>query len=357
MKWIEINICTTSEASEAITEKLIILGAYGISTRDPSEIKGIISDEKSLAYADEGYVESLGDDVFINAYFASIDDKIALGIKDEENNELLTTDKLYNMTKDQKCTYEELIDYIKRAVKSVSEYLDIGKGTVESKYIDDDDWANSWKKYYKPAKISERIVIVPSWEAYEPAEGERIVLLDPGSAFGTGSHATTSMCAEIIDSIIFKLEKIYTASENPEHFELKDKILDLGCGSGILSIIAGKLGATDIDAVDIDEVAVSVARDNIRKNGLDNAIRCFAGQASELKSGAYKIIVANIIADVLFDVSDEVKRLLQKNGYFIASGIIDSKKKRVVDKYISAGFELIETKEKEDWVALVFTKP
>ncbi len=352
MKWIEINICTTSEASEAITEKLVILGAYGISTRDPSEIKGIISAEKSLAYADEGYVESLGDDVFINAYFASIGDKIALGIKDEENNELLTTDMLYYLTKDQKCSYEELINYVKRAVKNVGEYLDIGKGTVESKYIDDDDWANSWKKYYKPSKISDRIVIVPSWEVYEPAGGERIVLLDPGSAFGTGSHATTSMCAEIIDRIIFEIEKIYIGSDNSGHY----KILDLGCGSGILSIIAGKLGATDIDAVDIDEVAVSVARDNISKNGLDNYIRCFAGQASDLKSGEYKIIVANIIADVLFDVSDEVNRLLQKGGYFIASGIIDTKKKRVVDKYISTGFELIDTKEKDDWVALVFAK-
>jgi len=356
MKWIEINICTTSEASEAITEKLVILGAYGISTQDPLEIKGIINDGKSLAYADEGYLESLGDDVYISAYFASYGDKIALGIKDEENYDLLTTDMLYYNTKEQKCSYEELVGFVKRAVENVGEYLDTGKGTVKIRYIDDDDWANSWKKYFRPAKISERIVIVPSWESYEPLKGERTVLLDPGSAFGTGSHATTSMCAQIIDNLILKFENIHAGSKISGQFKFENKILDLGCGSGILSIIAAKLGATDIDAVDIDEVAVSVAMENIQKNGLNDCVRCIAGQASDLESGAYKVIVANIIADVLCDVSDQVDRLLQEDGYFIASGIIDTKKNKVIDKYISMGFELIETKEKDDWIALVFEK-
>lgn len=341
MEWIEISICTTSQAVEAISEKLIVLGAYGISTLDPLEIKSVINDEKSLIYADDGYIESLGDDVFIKAYFASIEGEIALGIKDEENEGLLTTDLLYHLTKDQKCTFEELLNYVHNAVNNVSCFLDTGKAEIKARIIDDDDWANSWKKYYKPLKISQRIVIVPSWENYEPKEGEIIVFLDPGSAFGTGSHATTSMCAAIIDELAM---------------QKTGRFLDLGCGSGILSIIAAKLGISDIDAVDIDEVAVKVAKDNINKNSVNKKVNCFLAQASDLETSSYKIIAANIIADVLSDIADDISRLLIKDGYFIASGIINTKKDKVVEKYISLGFKLIETKEKEDWIALVFSK-
>ena len=163
------------------------------------------------------------------------------------------------------------------------------------------------------------------------------------------------MCAQILDNMSHNFEKDYLSSGNTSEFCFDGKVLDLGCGSGILSIIAARLGMSNIDAVDIDEVAVSVARDNVKKNQAENRINCFTGQAADLKSDSYTIVVANIIADVLIDICEEVRRLIKKQGYFIASGVINTKKDRVVEKYLSAGFYLVDTKEQDDWIALVFS--
>lgn len=342
MKWIEVELCTSGEAADAIIEKLIILGAYGISSQDPCEIKAILDSPDSLTYADEGYVDSLGEDVIIKGYFAEFPDGVRLGIKYDENENFFPTDVLYHFNKDLKCSVDELMGFIQDAINDVSQFLDIGRGSLAMKYIADEDWANCWKKYFHPMKISDRIIIAPSWEAYEGEGKEKIVLLDPGSAFGTGSHATTAMCAEFLDREMAVRE----ASEL--------KILDLGCGSGILSVIAAKLGAKSIDAVDLDEMAVNVAYENCIKNEVAEFVNCIKGEAADLKGNKYDIIVANIIADVIVAIAAQVKELLKDDGVFITSGIIDTKKQKVCDKYLELGFGLEKETEKEEWIAYKF---
>jgi ribosomal protein L11 methyltransferase len=342
MKWIEVEIGTSGDAADAIIEKLIILGAYGISSQDPGEIKAILDSPDSLTYADEGYVDSLGEEVVIKAYFSEFPDGVCLGIKYDENENFLPTDVLYHFSKDQKCSVDELMSFIEASINDVSQFLDIGNGSLKMKYIADEDWANCWKKYFHPMKISDRIIIAPSWEVYEPESEEKIVLLDPGSAFGTGSHATTAMCADILDRVM----SVKDASEL--------KILDLGCGSGILSVIAAKLGSRNIDAVDLDEMAVDVARENCSKNEVSEFVNCIKGEASDLKGNKYDIVVANIIADVIAAIAPQVKELLKDDGIFITSGIINTKKQRVLDKYLELGFGMIEEIEKDEWIAYKF---
>ncbi|MHB8964153.1 MAG: 50S ribosomal protein L11 methyltransferase, partial [Saccharofermentanales bacterium] len=209
------------------------------------------------------------------------------------------------------------------------------------KYVEDEDWAHSWKKYYSPFKISARTVITPSWEHYTPQEGETVIQLDPGSAFGTGSHATTSMCAELLDAELLK--RSGGAS-----------VLDLGCGSGILSVIAAKLGAAHVDAVDIDPVAVGVATDNCRINGVLDKVHPIRGEISSLQGSRYDIVVANIIADVIRVIAADVPPLLNKGGVFITSGIINAKSDMVLAACIEAGMKFISKRETDDWVALKF---
>jgi ribosomal protein L11 methyltransferase len=342
MKWIEVEIGTSGDAADAIIEKLIILGAYGISSQDPGEIKAILDSPDSLTYADEGYVDSLGEEVVIKAYFAEFPDGVCLGIKYDENENFLPTDVLYHFSKDQKCSVSELMAFIQGAISDVSQFLDIGNGSLKMKYIADEDWANCWKKYFHPMKISNRVIIAPSWEAYEPEGDEKIVLLDPGSAFGTGSHATTAMCADFLDR------------EMSTRDASKLKVLDLGCGSGILSVIAAKLGAKDIDAVDLDEMAVDVVRENCIKNEVAEFVKCIKGEAADLSGNKYDIIIANIIADVIVAIAPQIKDLIKDDGVFITSGIINTKKQRVIGKYLESGFKMVEETEKDEWIAYKF---
>ncbi|MHB1485697.1 MAG: 50S ribosomal protein L11 methyltransferase [Saccharofermentanales bacterium] len=342
MEWIELKLDTTSEAADAICEKLIILGASGVTVEDPSEIASIINAPDSLAYADEGYVDSLGDVVHVKAYFAKFGDGIRSGIKDEENKIFDSTDVLYQGIGTGQCSVEELLMLAENAVDEVSVYLDTGKRSLAWSYIADEDWANCWKKYYKPIKISDRAVISPSWESYPVKDGEFIISLDPGSAFGTGTHATTAMCAQLLDQELLR------------HSDLN--ILDLGCGSGILSIIAAKLGARHVDAIDIDQIAVDVTRENCRINDSSGLINCTKGEIHDVKGRKYDIVIANIIAEVICHIASEIPGLLTRDGVFIAGGIICTRKDSVLEACRKAGLLMIEEKTKDDWISFLFKK-
>lgn len=370
MRWIELEIKTTSEASDAICEKLIILGADGVTVEDPNEIASIINAPDSLSYADEGYVESLGNFTTIKSYFAELSNGIRLGIKEDENRNFESTDVLYQVGLTRECSIEELLSLVTDAVAEVGLYLDIGENKIIWHYVDDQDWANCWKKYYQTFKLSDRIVVSPSWEEYAPKDSEILISLDPGSAFGTGTHATTAMCASLLDlemakrsAQTYNVETIKNInSENPIITSANNNsstgsgvsVLDLGCGSGILSVVAAKLGATSVDAVDIDQIAVNVAIENCNINGVSDVVNCFKGELKDLKDKSYDIVVANIIADVIAVLSADALTHLNKNGVFITSGIINTKKDRVLDACIDAGFILNKEIEKDDWVAFVF---
>ena len=339
MQWIEILIKTTEEASDAICEMLAQLGADGIAVCDPYEIKRIIDDPDSLAYADEGYVDSIGTDVVIKAYFAELDDGlIRMGAKNDEYIDPDGIGMIYDNITDKSLKVDDAIAELKRRLDMIGEYLTLGQGFLSYKYVKDEDWANNWKADYKSFRISDRVIICPSWEETEFKPEDVVIRLDPGSAFGTGTHETTSMCAEFIDRYVSRLGD--------------GTLLDLGTGSGILAIIARKLGAKKVEAIDIDKLAVDVAIDNCNINECSDIV-CHTGELKDAYEGQYQIIIANIIADVIAAIVPDVKNKLADDGVFICSGIINTKADRVRDALAKEGLKIIEEREKNDWIAMV----
>jgi len=233
--------------------------------------------------------------------------------------------------------YNEAVEFIRMRCR------DEGiEAKVEVVGVNEEDWANSWKEYYKPLHIGERIVIVPAWERYEKKQGEVIVSMDPGMAFGTGTHETTRL-------VIGLLEK-YTKKDC--------SVLDVGTGSGILAICASKLGAGDCRAYDIDPVAVRVARDNVESNGCDNIV---CEQSDLLKSvekreGGYDLITANIVADIIIRMTPDVSPLMHKDTVLLASGIIAERAEDVVNCFEANGFEIVERAVDNGWCALAVKK-
>lgn len=208
--------------------------------------------------------------------------------------------------------------------------------------LNEEDWANSWKEYYKPIRIGERIVIVPAWEKYEAKENDIIVRMDPGMAFGTGTHETTRL-------VIGLLEKYVRA---------EDRVLDVGCGSGILAICAAKLGAGECKAYDIDPVAVKVARENIKDSGLSN-VTCDVSDLLRQVDTAYapyQVICANIVADIIIRMTPDVGRLMDETSVILASGIIVERSEDVIRCFEEHGFKIVEKAEENGWCALAVKK-
>ena len=213
---------------------------------------------------------------------------------------------------------------------------------IEISGVCEEDWANSWKAYYKPIKIGERIVIVPAWEKYEPKEGEIIVRMDPGMAFGTGTHETTRL-------VIGLLEKYVRGGE---------RVLDVGCGSGILAICASKLGAESCKAYDIDPVAVKVARENIKDSNLQN-VTCDVSdllRQVDKSSAPYGVICANIVADIIIRMTPDIGDFMDENSVILASGIIVERSEDVVECFEKNGFSIVERVEDNGWCALAVKK-
>lgn len=338
MRWVEFCINASGDSVDAICEMLTQIGADGVSVSDPEEILSILKDPSSLAFADDEFFDSLGTDVFIRAYFPEFAEGIRIGVK--TSNRDLTSDAgcLYSTRKKETVPVEDVFQIIKQRVNEIAAFLPVGKGEVSYIFVQDEDWANNWKKDYKSFRISEHAVISPSWENYEPIDQEMVIFLDPGSAFGTGTHETTAMCAQILDGMIRE----------------EDVVLDLGCGSGILSILCKKLGASYVEAIDIDRMAVDVATENIQIN--KSMVLCHAGELSNALRKDYSLIVANIIADVLIALCPSVPEYLVKGGKIILSGIIVSKKDKVLKEYIDAGFLLLDSRCIGDWYSFVFER-
>ena len=207
---------------------------------------------------------------------------------------------------------------------------------VDSGFVREEDWANNWKAYFKPIEVGEWLVICPTWEKYEASDTRKILHIDPGSAFGTGTHATTQLCLETLENYIF-----------PDC-----SVLDIGTGSGILAIAARLLGAGTVYGIDIDKMAVKVAMQNAAKNNVQEAVTFGAGNLTDGVDSRYNIVVANIVADVVEILIQDVASHLCENGVFIACGIIDSRAPGIIEMLIKAGFVIIEEKHQEGWAAI-----
>ncbi len=234
--------------------------------------------------------------------------------------------------------YNDYIAFLKERFAALS-IADRTK--IEIVGVREEDWANAWKAYYKPVHIGNRLVVVPAWQKYDAKSDEVTIKMDPGMAFGTGTHETTRLCAAMIE----------------KHIQANDYVLDVGTGSGILSLFAIKLGARQANGYDIDPVAVRVARDNAEVNGV--AEKFSAGVSDLLKdvdrsAGKYDFAMANIVADILCRMAPTVPECLKKGGKIVCSGIINTCRDKVLEAMEKAGLVLVDEDTENDWVVLVF---
>ncbi len=214
--------------------------------------------------------------------------------------------------------------------------------TIEYQPIDEEDWAHAWKAFFWPQEITSRIVVKPTWRDFEKKPEQLIIEIDPGMAFGTGTHPTTSLCLKLLE----------------EHLPAGGTVLDVGTGSGILLIAAAKLGASQLTGVDVDAMAVDVARKNLNQNQVDPSIFILEiGDLVQKVTGIYDVVVANILAEVIIDLLDDVVPFVKPGGLFICSGIIDASQSDVIEKMTHIGFELVDRRQDGEWVAFVGMRP
>lgn len=308
--WIEITIHTTNEASEIVESILLDYGSTGVAIEDPTTLEENLHDDFGtiVELSPTDYPE-VG--VIVKGYI----------------NELNFDDETFNRFKDE--------------LEQLGKNINIGEFfKIETTTIQDSDWENSWKDYFDILNIGEKFVIVPTWREYENEEGKYVINIDPGMAFGTGGHETTSLC-------IKNLEK---------YVKPHDNVIDVGCGSGILSIAASYLTDGSLKAVDLDKLAVDVSRENFALNNLENRIEVEESSLLTKETKKYDVIVANILAHIIELMLEDAYKLLEDGGYFITSGIIKDKKDELLEKMLEQGFKLVEETSDNEWYSFVVTK-
>ncbi|MDN5352183.1 MAG: ribosomal protein methyltransferase [Clostridiales bacterium] len=311
MSWYEINIKTTGESVEAVSQLFVRYGAGGVKILDPNDPDLQGGSSGTWDFFEPENLEIDFDGVLVTAYLDCDD-------------------------------VEKTCCALEKDVRHLADFgLDPGLGEVSYIEVDPEKWANEWKKYFKPFRIGTHMVVKPSWESYEALPEDVLIEIDPGNAFGSGTHETTSLCIEMLE----------------KHLKSGETVIDVGCGSGILSIAAGKLGAESIVGVDIDPVAVKTAIQNVELNGLAEKIDIRAGNLLDVISEKADIVVANIIAEVIVDLAGDVEQCMKPGARFIASGIITSKIPMVVDRLKALDFSGIDVIEKGEWAVIVAQKP
>ncbi|MBP3243453.1 MAG: 50S ribosomal protein L11 methyltransferase [Ruminococcus sp.] len=320
MEWTEVNIFTATAAIELLTAKLMDIGVKGFVIKDAEDFKEFLENK-------EGHWDYI--------------DKDLMGLTDCE-----TCITIYLPGNDQGVDMLASVRSMLAEVKSADTNGEYGRLEAELSSIREEDWANNWKQYFKPLEIGKKLVIKPSWEEYS-GDGSRIILeIDPASSFGTGQHHTTRLCLELLEGCVNGGEKI----------------LDMGCGSGILSIAAVLLGAQDAVAVDIEENAAATAAENAQKNNIpaEKYTTYFGNILSDEKladriDGKYDVITANIVADVLIAMKDHFLRYIRKGGTLIVSGIIEERMEEVLSAIEQTGFTRKGVNVKDGWAAAEFT--
>ena len=311
MNWTEVKIYTTTAGIDPLTGSMLDLGLQGFMIEDAQDFDEFLHDTTPhWDYVDQAVMEKMKDcETCVTIYVA-----------------------------DNPQGMEELMQVrqILARLKAQDPDGKYGRLELEMKDVDEENWSNAWKKYYHPVQVGEHLVVCPSWEAYDRKPDEVVLTLNPGMAFGTGTHDTTRLCMEL-------LEKYITP---------QDTVLDVGCGSGILAITAALLGANKIIGCDIDEVAVKVAGENAALNGVQDRIAFHQGDLTSQVEGSFQIICANIVADVIIRLSEDAGRYLAKDGIFITSGIIDTREQDVLNALEQNGFQVIERRTSGGWVAL-----
>jgi len=311
LSWKEFSVYTTNDAVEAVSNLLNEYGANGVVIIDKTDVEkaeshqqyGEIYDIQTNRYPNEG--------AQVKAYFYEDDH------------------------------WESQKYQLEMAVQNLEEYnIPLGSLSFETKTVKESDWENEWKNYFHVHKVTNKITIVPSWETYDGAENELLIHIDPGMAFGTGTHPTTVLSLQALERFI-----------KPNDVEL-----DVGVGSGVLSIGACLLGASQVYGYDLDPVAVKSAAMNRKLNGLDSNITLEKKDLLKHNTIGADIVVSNILAEILVDLVDDAYQALRPEGYFITSGIIQNKISLVEDKMTAAGFTILDKVQMEEWISIIAQK-
>lgn len=238
----------------------------------------------------------------------------------------------------------KLQNKVEKQLSILAEIFQVNEPEISWIRIEDQDWSSNWKEHFKPFTITKGLTIVPTWEEYQPKDDEQVITMDPGMAFGTGHHATTSLSLDLLRQIIVNNDKKNLS------------VLDVGCGTGILGMGAALFGATKVLGIDNDPEAVRVATENVELNACDSVMEISLTPLTQLTQ-SFDCIVANIIHDVLISMISDFQRLVTLNGSLVLSGILHGKQeKNIIQRFEQYGFTLIKNKKKEEWVALYFSK-
>lgn len=314
MKWIRFTLDTHTEAVDILSYKLDEIGVEGIEIEDNMPLSE--EDKKKM------FVDILPDPV------------------DNDGSA-----KVHFYMEPENCNPEKIMMQVQDIFQEIKDFCEIGKGTISLSETEDKDWINNWKTFFKPFRAAENIVIKPTWEDYESENDSDILIeIDPGIAFGTGSHETTKLCIQALEKYVKK----------------GDSVLDVGCGSGILSIAALKLGAQHATAIDIDEVAVKVAAENMAVNQIPpSQYTLYDGDLitnhyMKVRAGLnHDIVIANILADVIVPLTGIIRPHLKKGGLYITSGIINTKEDEVRKALETNGFEILAVEHMKEWCCFI----
>lgn len=312
MKWNEVKVETASEAVEAVANILMEAGASGVAIEDALDAQFFKEDALGEVVERDAFTE-LTEGAYVRAYFPE------------------TT------------FLAELLPTLKEKTAKLPEFgLSIGKNEWTVQEVAEENWATAWKKYYHPVRVTRFLTIVPRWEDYTPTSSdEKIISLDPGMAFGTGTHATTRLSLQALETVL----------------RGDETLLDVGTGSGVLSIAATLLGAKKVTAYDLDEVAVAAAKENIALNPVAQDVEVVANDLLKGVDQKADVIVANILAPIIVRLIPDAWFLLKSDGYFIVSGIIEDKKDFVLENMYEQGFVIEQILQEKDWYAFVLKKP
>ncbi len=319
MKWNKFRLKTTTEAEDIVSSMLADLGIEGVEIED--KIPLTESDKEQMFVDILPEIEADDGVAYLSFYLEEDEDK------------------------------EKVLANVKKELGEMSAYVNVGACEIEESQTEDVDWVNNWKKYFHQFYVDD-ILIIPSWEDVKPSDEDKMVIhIDPGTAFGTGMHETTQLCIKQL------IKYIEGAKEAPT-------VLDVGCGSGILSIVALKLGAKEVVGTDLDADCMISTRDNMQVNHLDEKLGTFyvgnliddTKLQNKVGTEKYDIVVANILADVIIPMAPVIPDRLKEGGYFITSGIIDFKENEVKEAIEAAGLKVIEINHQGEWVNITAQK-
>ena len=309
MKYYEITVDTTSEASELVADILTEAGSNGIGIYDPKDLLELSANGVIWDYMDEHLINDDGK-AQVKGYFP------------------------VDVFESVKALIDEKLEFLRLNCP-----FDFGSLDISKTVVDDNDWVESWKENYKPIHAG-RVTIVPQWIDYEPQESEYVVKIDPGMAFGTGEHESTKMCLQLLQALGVEGKSV----------------IDIGTGSGILALASAKLGAKFVEAYDIDDNAVKSAKDNASLNGFSDKLKIDNANLLDKTTGKFDIVLANITADVLITLSATLGDYLKTGGIVIISGIILKRENDVKSAFINEGYEIIERVNMGEWVAFKLSR-